>query len=321
MTLTQLEAFVLVARLGSVKAAARTLDVSEPAVSQAIAALRNHLGDPLIERSGSTMELTAAGERVVGIASRIVELAGEAETAVREAKGAPPRLRIVTTASFAEHVAPALLDAFSSRVEDVEVTVGVAAIAEMASLLAERLADVALGPWLPGVEIDAMTCEPIMRYRLVVVCGPGDELGCRERVDARALAARTWLVDPSAADPATDVAQVVARLGVPEGRVRMFPTQAAVLGAAAEGEGLALAPRHLVARELERGVLCLVRAVGTPLERMWYVTTRTPPRRSLTTTKLRRFLDTPEAVQAMHSGRTSVPAARFRPPVYVTIWS
>ena len=43
MTLTQLNAFVLVARLGSVRAAASALGVSEPAVSQALTALRNYL--------------------------------------------------------------------------------------------------------------------------------------------------------------------------------------------------------------------------------------------------------------------------------------
>ncbi|MGA8458680.1 MAG: LysR family transcriptional regulator, partial [Streptosporangiaceae bacterium] len=40
MTLTQLNAFVLVARLGSVTAAANALGVSESAVSQALSALR-----------------------------------------------------------------------------------------------------------------------------------------------------------------------------------------------------------------------------------------------------------------------------------------
>jgi DNA-binding transcriptional LysR family regulator len=50
MTLTQLNAFVLVARLGSVTAAANALGVSEPAVSQALSALRLHLGDPLVSR-------------------------------------------------------------------------------------------------------------------------------------------------------------------------------------------------------------------------------------------------------------------------------
>ena len=50
MTLTQLNAFVLVARLGSVTAAANALGVSESAVSQALSALRLHLGDQLVTR-------------------------------------------------------------------------------------------------------------------------------------------------------------------------------------------------------------------------------------------------------------------------------
>src|SRR5262249_12064996 len=55
MTLTQLNAFVLVARLGSVTAAANALGVSEPAVSQALAALRQHLGDQLVARGPNGM--------------------------------------------------------------------------------------------------------------------------------------------------------------------------------------------------------------------------------------------------------------------------
>ena len=65
VTLAQLKVFVLVSRLGSVRAAAAALGVSEPAVSQALAALRQHLDDPLIARSGTGMELTPAGRRVV----------------------------------------------------------------------------------------------------------------------------------------------------------------------------------------------------------------------------------------------------------------
>jgi hypothetical protein len=53
-----------VARLGSVKAAATALGVSEPAVSQALAALRQHLGDQLITRGASGMTLTAGGARL-----------------------------------------------------------------------------------------------------------------------------------------------------------------------------------------------------------------------------------------------------------------
>ena len=62
MTLTQLGAFVLVARLGSVRAAAQVLGVSEPAVSQALAALRKHLDDDLLVRSTTGMNLTDGGQ-------------------------------------------------------------------------------------------------------------------------------------------------------------------------------------------------------------------------------------------------------------------
>ena len=58
MTLAQLQSFVLVARHGSVKAAAAELSVTEPAVSVAVSALRKELGDDLFVRSGRGIALT-----------------------------------------------------------------------------------------------------------------------------------------------------------------------------------------------------------------------------------------------------------------------
>ncbi|MGH3567563.1 MAG: helix-turn-helix domain-containing protein [Pseudonocardia sp.] len=55
---------MLVARLGSVKAAANALGVSEPAVSQAIAAPRRYLDDPLLTRAGNGMTMTPGGTRL-----------------------------------------------------------------------------------------------------------------------------------------------------------------------------------------------------------------------------------------------------------------
>jgi len=89
MTLTQLNAFVLVARLGSVTAAANALGVSESAVSQALSALRLHLGDQLVARGPVGMTLTAGGSRLLATASQIVVLGAEAHAAVRAAQGAP----------------------------------------------------------------------------------------------------------------------------------------------------------------------------------------------------------------------------------------
>jgi DNA-binding transcriptional LysR family regulator len=317
VTLTQLEVFVLVARLGSVKAAARVLGVTEPAVSGALAALRKHLGDPLIASGPQGMELTAGGQRLVGIASQMVNLGAEAEAAIRHAQGAPELLRVVATSTIAEFIAPALVSAFTARVGALEASVGLGTAEEMPALLHERLADVALGPKLP--ELDS---EPLLRCRLVIVAAPGHRLASAPRaVPAAALADQDWLVDASVADPASDVGMLLARLRVPDQRVRVFPSQAAAWSAAADGLGVAPAIEHLVQRELGRGSLVRLPVAGTPLDVLWYVSTVSPDRRSPAATKLRRFLATPDAMHVMHRADGSVPVSRFRPPVYVTIWS
>src|SRR5947199_8022774 len=75
MTFAQLQSFAMVARLGSVHAAAQALGVSEPAVSAAVAALRRDLGDDLFVRSGSGIALTAGGGRLAARAAEILGLA------------------------------------------------------------------------------------------------------------------------------------------------------------------------------------------------------------------------------------------------------
>jgi len=108
---------------------------------------------------------------------------------------------------------------------------------------------------------------------------------------------------------------------VPDSRLRVFPSEQAAWLAAAEGQGLSPAVHHLVAPELARGTLVPVPVEGTPVDLFWYVSTLGADRRSLAATRLRRFLATPDAMHVMSRADGSVPASRFRPPVYVTLWS
>jgi molybdate transport repressor ModE-like protein len=316
VTLTQLEAFVLVARLGSVKAAARALGVSEPAVSGALAALRRCFDDPLVVRSPGGMSLTAGGRRLMPIAAQMVELATAAESGVRQAQAAPEQLRVVATSTVAEYVARPLLTLFTTRHKPVEATLEVTPADEMPALLTDWQADVALGPRLAGFDT-----TPMLRHRLVVVAGTRHRLARLPRVELRALAGQDWLVDGEGADPASEVGTLLARLGVRDDHIRVFPSLSAAWSAAADGNGVAPGVEHLVARDVERGRLVVLPVDGTPVDLLWHASTVRADRRSDMATKLRRFLDTPDAMQAMHRGDASVPASRFRPPVHVTLWS
>ena len=314
MTLTQLNAFVLVARLGSVTAAANALGVSEPAVSQALSALRQHLGDQLVSRGPAGMTLTAGGSRLLATASQIVVLGAEAHAAVRAAQGAPEQMRVVATSTLAEFVISPLMEAFSRRAGSVEVSAGVAATREMGVLVANRLADVAIGPEVPRDPALPVVSEPIFRYRLVVVTAghsrpPGSAAQWR------------WLVDPSGTDPGSDTGQLLAALRIPESRIAVFPNQTAAWAAAADGGGVTPAVEHLVTQQLRRGELALVDVPGAPVDATWHATLLERQHRSTAASSLRRFLTTPEAMQLMRAPAAGVPPSRFRPPVYVTIWS
>jgi LysR family transcriptional regulator, low CO2-responsive transcriptional regulator len=319
MTLTQLNAFVLVARLGSVRAAATALGVSESAVSQAITALRQDLGDQLITRSQAGMTLTPGGTRLLGTASQIVVLGAEAHAAVRAAQGAPEQLRIVATSTFAEFVAGPLMEAFRRRFAGaVDITTGVAASDELGVLIANRLADVAIGPGVTGERELPVVSEPIFKYRLVVVGPGGTAAQARPRGAARQW---RWLVDPSGTDPGSETARLLRRLGVADSNIGVFPSQTAAWAAAADRAGVAPAIEHLVAQQLRRGELSLIDLPGFPVEECWYATLLERDRRSTAASALRRFLGTPEAMQLMRSPAAGVSPSRFKPPVYVTIWS
>ena len=175
MTLTQLNAFVLVARLGSVTAAASALGVSEPAVSQALTALRQHLGDQLITRGPGGMTLTPGGSRLLATASQIVVLGAEAHAAVRAARGAPEQLRVVATSTFAEFVAGPLVEAFTRRFAGpLEVSTGRGCLRRAGRAGREPAGRRRVRPGFalaPAAAEQPMpvVSEPIFKYRLVVV--------------------------------------------------------------------------------------------------------------------------------------------------------
>lgn len=322
MTLTQLECFVLVARLGSVTAAARALGVSEPAVSSALGALRQHLGDPLVVRGSTGMELTSAGRRLVPIASEMIHLGAEAQACVRQARGAAPELRILASSTIAEYVAPSLVDAFSKKNPASEMTVGVAGAAEMQAFLQERLADVALGPRLTGDGSVRLDSQPVMRCSLQLLTSPRSRLAGVRRLDLSALSEVDWLVDPGGTDPSSTVGQLIGRLRVPERRVLVLPSQTAALAAAAyDDAGVAPAISHLAAAEVRRKALVPIDVNGFPLPMLWHVSTLSPDRSSPTAGAFRRFMTTPVATQIMLEPSRGVPPHRFKPPIYVTLWN
>jgi len=146
MTPAQLRAYSAVVRLGSVRAAAAELGLSDAGVSMHIAALRKELDDPLFTRTGAGLAFTPGGLR---LASRAVEILGlQQQTAIEVTEAAHGRrlLRIAASTAFAEHAAPGLIELFSSRADDLSVELSVHPTSQFRDLICSRAVDIAIGP-------------------------------------------------------------------------------------------------------------------------------------------------------------------------------
>ncbi len=77
LDMTALRAFVTVAETGGVTRAAGQLHLTQSAVSMQLKRLEESLGQPLLERSGRGVALTAQGEQMLGYGRRILSLNDE----------------------------------------------------------------------------------------------------------------------------------------------------------------------------------------------------------------------------------------------------
>ncbi len=100
--LTAVEAFVQVARLGSVKAAAESLALSSPALSRRVQALERHVGRPLFERRHQAVLLNPDGAQLLAeIGPPLEELGHAMERAAGQAE--LMRLKLAVLPLFASY--------------------------------------------------------------------------------------------------------------------------------------------------------------------------------------------------------------------------
>jgi DNA-binding transcriptional LysR family regulator len=118
----RLRYFRAVAEHGSMTAAARRLNVAQPALSYHVAEIEAALGVVLLERRHDGVRLTHAGQALMRHAAIITDAFASAEAELGAiARGDPPlrRLRIAIFASLAEDLTPRIVRTFAERMPDV----------------------------------------------------------------------------------------------------------------------------------------------------------------------------------------------------------
>jgi DNA-binding transcriptional LysR family regulator len=125
MNLKQIEAFVQVARIGSVSAAAARLNATQPAISMRLRELERSIEADLLDRSLRTIRLTPVGRAFLDYAERIHALTEEALAEFGTARAVTGHIRLGVTETVALTWLPDLVGRINARFPEVVVELGV----------------------------------------------------------------------------------------------------------------------------------------------------------------------------------------------------
>lgn len=185
-TLAQLRTFVTVAENRHFGSAAAKLSISQPSLSQALAALENGLGVQLIERSTRRVIVTPIGESLLPLAKATLDDADAFLAHARGAKGSltgPLAIGMIPT--IAPYILPAFLRLTASELPSLEPRI----VENQTRLLLEQLRDGAIDVAVMAIPSNIPGMQEIPTYdeNFIVVVPEGHPYAGRKDLTFNAL--------------------------------------------------------------------------------------------------------------------------------------
>ena len=180
MELRQVQLFLAAAEEGSITAAARKMNLTQPALSRQIKALEEELDAELFTRGAHSVALTAAGRVLVEEGKKLIERAERVVKLVRAESAGEP-LRIGYAPSLAGPLLGLALERFSQVHPRVRVQLFDCSSAEMRDGLAQGKFDVVVTvPW--EGDGNAVQWTPIRRHPMRLAVPKSHEFANRDKV-------------------------------------------------------------------------------------------------------------------------------------------
>jgi len=251
-TFGQLEAFYWIARLGSVKEAARHLNVAPPTISLRIDNLEAELGSPVFERAGRGLVLTQHGEALVPSVTSVIEEYGKIRAVVEGNRQNYGLLRIGTTETFAQACLPAYMRAIAMRYPALQLEFVVSTSAELEQDILERRLDVAFA--INPTGDPKLTLVPLGIQPVTWAAAPSFNLP--SPLHPSHLRGVLVISNPHPAPMWRQITDWFRQAGLEPSWICRCSSPTVVTQLVAAGLGVSLLPRRLVQSAIEAGTLC-----------------------------------------------------------------
>ncbi|OOF63156.1 LysR family transcriptional regulator [Rodentibacter pneumotropicus] len=236
---------------GSVSLAAKRVYLTQSALSHQIKLIEDHFDLPLFERKSSPLRFTAAGERLIRLASEVMPKIIDAERDLTRIKhGDAGQLRIaVECHTCFDWLMPAM-DEFRQHWGLVELDIVSGFHTDPVGLLLSHRAD-----WAIVSEIetnDDVIFKPLFSYEMVGICSKEHPLAAKEIWQAEDFANETWVTYPVPDEMLDLLRKVLKPQGINPIR-RTTELTIAMIQLVASRRGIATVPYWAALPYLEKG--------------------------------------------------------------------
>lgn len=190
MKLTSLNALVAAVEEGSLRAAARRLKLSQPAVTKLIRELERSVAAPVLQRSTGGVFPTAQGKLLYEHARRALRELDDAQALIEQIGGhMVGELAVAAVPLAVVTLVPEAMRTFAADYPDVQVRLREELYLGQLTLLREGTVDITIGPIPDGLAPGEFEIEDLMAIEMAVVARPRHPLArarhLRQLVDAR----------------------------------------------------------------------------------------------------------------------------------------
>jgi LysR family transcriptional regulator for metE and metH len=233
-----------VQRRGSLTAAAKSLGLTQSALSHTVRKLEEQLGLPLWEREGRGLRLAQAGNYLLALAQRVLPQLEHAELALGQfARGERGTLRIGMECHPCYQWLLKVVEPYLRAFPDVDLDVKQKfQFGGIGALFAHEI-DMLVTP--DPLKRKGLSFEPVFDYEQVLVVGKGHRFAGRAYVVPSELEAETLITYPVEVERLDVFSQFLLPAGSVPKRHKLIETTDIMLQMVASGRGVAALPRWL----------------------------------------------------------------------------
>lgn len=288
LTLRQLAVFEALARHRSFSAAAKSLHLTQPAVSMQVRQLETAAGVALVERIGKRIDLTEAGLELVHCARDVQARIKDADDALATIRGLRGGTLDIAVVSTAKYFAPHLLAAFRRRHPEINLRLAVSNRESVLAALRENRTDlVIMGQPPRDLEVEA---KVFARHPLALIAAPTHPLAKRKRLKLAELAQDNLLIREPGSGTRSAMERFFAQHGLRLRASTEMSSNETIKQAVMAEMGIAFLSMHTIGLELKARRLVTLPVAGTPVMRNWHVIHLARKRLSPTAQSFKDFL-------------------------------